>query len=148
MRPKEIPLLSPKPFAEYTALEFLEYVKSIRLVSTSESLSKHVEGIHISNKKRLITKVPKTKESFTDLEIEALCGEFKVDKETLVQNLLKKKIKVLDANGQERTKAKGNAKPRKAAKRKAKGKDELQQPRTSAILPQESPLHIEPETSK
>ncbi len=140
MRQKEIPLLSPKPFDQFTALEFVDYIKSIRLVSTSKTLSKSIEGVFISNGKRLITKVTKTKTEFTDAEIDALCAEFKVEKETLITNLMKKKLVVLDEHGQPRAKAKRDAKPRKTSKRKAKGKDKLLESGSDSDLQEKSVL--------
>jgi hypothetical protein len=139
MKYENIPLLSPLGINDYSALEYLEYVKSMRKIPESKTRSKAVEGINISSGKKLILKIAKEKESVSLEEIELLVKEFGVSKEALIERLVKRKIKILDGEGNEQFKPEPKQrKPRKAKegnagnpaprKRKSKSTNQLVEP--------------------
>lgn len=95
-----IPLLAPKPIHEFHPEEYREYLKSIARENRSESQSKFVDGISLSNKSKLILKVEKDRAPFTQDEIERLCHEKQVDKLKLEEAFYKRKIPYISAEGE------------------------------------------------
>lgn len=118
MRPDKVPLLSPRKLEEFSALEFLEYVKSMRKIPESKTRSKLVEGINISNDKKLIVKIDKKRVSIKLSEIMQLVSEFGVNLEILIQKFQKRKILILGEDDVELDEYRAKPKQRKASKRK------------------------------
>lgn len=156
----KIPLLAPKEFDEYSPEEFREYIKSIRRENQAESASKYVDGISISNSKKLIIRVTK-KDPFSQLELDQLALEYKLDKAFLEESFLKRKIPFLDSEGnlvlkkpKERKKKddptkprrkKGNASDSSSSIGQEANQNQLQQPLDPSILHEESPIQAAPE---
>lgn len=120
MRPEKVPLLSPRKLEDFSALEFVEYVKSMRKIPESKTRSKLVEGINISNEKKLIVKIEKSRLQITLEEILALVQEFSVDKQVLIEKFQKRKLKIVGEDGNELDEYK--RKPKLAPKRKTSTK--------------------------
>lgn len=150
MRPENVPLLSPRSLEEFTALEYLEYVKSMRKIPESKTSSKLVSGINISNDKKLIVRIDKKRVDIKLSEILELAKEFSVDKQILIEKFQKRKILILGEDSVELDEFRAKPKQRKASKRKKRNdvdsdgesadssKDKLFQFGSSANLQEES----------
>lgn len=144
MRYYKVPLLSPKPIHMYSSLEYIEYIKSMRKRSESKTLSKIVEGINISNAKRLMIKITREDKVFTETEIDSLVIEFKLEKIALLEALMKRKIEVKDVHGAvinpkpTKVRKARDAKPKHPRRRKNKSQDQQQLTGPDPELPQES----------
>ncbi len=91
MKPDKVPLLSPKAIKNFSASEFVAYVKSLRKLTESKTTSKSVEGINICTGKKLIIRISRKSKIFTEAEIDALSAEFNVDKQSILNSLFKRK---------------------------------------------------------
>jgi len=140
------PLLSPKPFAEYKPQEYLDYIKTLRIVPENKARSKTVTGVYIYNDKKFMTSV-EDRTAFTDQEINLLANEFKIEKDKLIKNLIAKKLVVLDANGNTIQKPKRDAKHEPLARRKKVSEDKSLKPKPAKRLRKEVSLSSESEPS-
>lgn len=123
MRPENVPLLSPRKLEEFSALEFLEYVKSMRKIPESKTRSKLVEGINISNDKKLIVKIDKKRISIKLSEIMQLAQEFEVKLEILIEKFQKRKILILGEDENELVEYRNVPKQRKSSGKRKKRND-------------------------
>lgn len=146
MKYSKIPLLSPKSIHMFSSLEYIEYIKSLRKKSESKTLSKNVEGINISNSKRLIIKITREHKLFTEEEIDLLVAEFSLEKRILLEALMKRKVEVQDATGFRinspvpKVRKARDAKHKPATRRKKKDPHQQLEPGHDPVLPEESIL--------
>lgn len=144
MRYSKIPLLSPKAIHLHSAQSFINYLKTLKQRPESKTLSKVVEGINISNAKRLMIKVSRENKIFTEEEIDLLINEFKLEKASLLEALMKRKIEVKDVHGAvinpkpTKFRKARNAKHKPATRRKKKDSHKQFEPGPDSELPKES----------
>ena len=156
------PYVTALPINSYTPEAYYDYVKSLRVESSTTPFSKAADGIKLCvNGSKLIIKCTRPEKLVTTSEVRALALEYAMDLGTLTALLTARKFKIVNEEGEvtnarpKRTRASRRSRTAKEAnahldieRGSLQGIDQFFIAGPSVDVPQESALQSEPGTEK